>query len=43
MRAAVATRPLNEILQGDTPKVLLIDDVNPVYGVAGAHGKLPTP
>jgi menaquinone reductase, molybdopterin-binding-like subunit len=26
-----ATRPLNEMLQGDAPKVLLIDDVNPVY------------
>ena len=28
---AVATRSFGEILQGDAPKVLLIDDVNPVY------------
>jgi anaerobic selenocysteine-containing dehydrogenase len=27
-----ATRPLREILQGSPPRVLLIDDVNPVYG-----------
>src|SRR5688572_13795462 len=31
-----ATRPLNEILQGSTPKVLLIDDVNPVHGSPAA-------
>lgn len=29
--ASVATRSFGEILQGDAPKVLLIDDVNPVY------------
>lgn len=29
--AAVASRGVGEILQGDAPKVLLIDDVNPVY------------
>ena len=29
--ASVPTRGLGEILQGDTPKVLLIDDVNPVF------------
>lgn len=28
---AVATRALNEILQGAAPKVLLLDDVNPVF------------
>jgi anaerobic selenocysteine-containing dehydrogenase len=27
----VATRHLNELLQGDAPKVLLIDDANPVF------------
>jgi menaquinone reductase, molybdopterin-binding-like subunit len=27
-----ATRPLNEMLQGDAPKVLLMDGVNPVHG-----------
>ena len=31
-----ATRPLNEILQGDATKVLLIDDVNPVHGSPAA-------
>ena len=31
-----ATRPLHEILQGSTPKVLLIDDVNPVHGSPAA-------
>ncbi|MGH9217720.1 MAG: molybdopterin-containing oxidoreductase family protein [Vicinamibacterales bacterium] len=30
--ASPQTRPLSEILQGEAPKVLLIDDVNPVYG-----------
>jgi anaerobic selenocysteine-containing dehydrogenase len=29
--AAVATRSFGEMMQGDSPKVLLIDDVNPVY------------
>ncbi len=29
--APVATRGLGELLQGDAPKVLLIDDVNPVF------------
>ena len=33
---AVATRPLAEILQGNAPKVLLIDDVNPVFGTPSA-------
>ena len=31
----VATRRFSEILRGAAPKVLLIDDVNPVYCVAG--------
>jgi len=30
------TRPLSEIVAGTPPKVLLIDDVNPVYGSPGA-------
>ena len=29
--SAIATRGLGEILQGDAPKVLLLDDVNPVF------------
>jgi menaquinone reductase, molybdopterin-binding-like subunit len=29
--AAVPTRPLADLLQGDPPKVLLLDDVNPVF------------
>jgi anaerobic selenocysteine-containing dehydrogenase len=29
---ALETRPLRQILEGDAPKVLLIDAVNPVYG-----------
>ncbi len=33
---AVATRGFGEILQGDAPKVLLIDDVNPVYSSPAA-------
>ena len=33
---AVATRSFGEILQGDAPKVLLIDDVNPVYSSPAA-------
>ncbi len=32
----VATRSFAEILQGDAPKVLLIDDVNPVYSSPAA-------
>jgi anaerobic selenocysteine-containing dehydrogenase len=31
-----ATRPLSEIIAGAPPKVLLIDDVNPVYGSPAA-------
>ena len=30
------TRPLSEIIAGAAPKVLLIDDVNPVYGSPAA-------
>ena len=43
----VATRPLSELLQGDAPKVLLLADVNPVYGspaslkVADALKRIP--
>ena len=33
---AVATRPFSELLQGNAPKVLLLDDVNPVYGSPAA-------
>jgi anaerobic selenocysteine-containing dehydrogenase len=33
---AVATRAFGELLQGDAPKVLLIDDVNPVYSSPAA-------
>jgi anaerobic selenocysteine-containing dehydrogenase len=33
---SVATRGLGEILQGDAPKVLLIDDVNPVFASPAA-------
>ena len=33
---AVTTRGFGEILQGDAPKVLLIDDVNPVYSSPAA-------
>jgi len=33
---AVATRGLNEILQGAAPKVLLLDDVNPVFASPAA-------
>ena len=32
----VATRSFGELLQGDAPKVLLIDDVNPVYSSPAA-------
>ena len=32
----VATRSFGEVLQGDAPKVLLIDDVNPVYSSPAA-------
>ena len=45
--AAVVTRPLNELLRGDAPKVLFVDDVNPVYGsppalrVADALRRIP--
>ncbi len=34
--AAVPTRHLSELLQGDAPKLLLIDDVNPVFGSPSA-------
>ena len=34
--APVATRPLNEVVTGPPPKVLLVDDVNPVYGSPAA-------
>ena len=33
---AVTTRGFGEILQGDAPKLLLIDDVNPVYSSPAA-------
>ena len=33
---AVATRPFSELLQGSTPKVLFLDDVNPIYGSPAA-------
>ena len=45
--APAPTRSLSEILQGDAPKVLLLDDVNPVYGspaslkVADALKRIP--
>jgi anaerobic selenocysteine-containing dehydrogenase len=35
-RAPATTRPFNELLQGPPAKVLLIDDVNPVYGSPSA-------
>jgi anaerobic selenocysteine-containing dehydrogenase len=45
--AAVQTRGLSELLQGDAPKVLFVDDVNPVHGspaslkVADALKRIP--
>ena len=45
--AAVATRSFAEVLQGDAPKLLLLDDVNPVYAspaslkVADALKRIP--
>ena len=34
--ASVAMRSLNEVVSGPPPKVLLVDDVNPVYGSPAA-------
>ena len=45
--ATTPTRPLAELLQGEAPKVLLLDDVNPVFGtpaslkVADALKRIP--
>ena len=45
--ASTPTRSVAEILQGDAPKVLLLDDVNPVHGspaswkVADALKRIP--
>jgi len=47
MAAPTPTRRFSEIVQGDAPKVLLLDDVNPVYGspaslkVADALKRIP--
>ena len=34
--AAVATRPFSELIKGNAPKVLFLDDVNPIYGSPAA-------